>query len=573
MLRSFYVKNYALIDEISIELEHGFTVITGETGAGKSILIDALELLLGGRTGSDVVRKGTEKAIIEGNFLIKGLSHISSIMQRNDIDTADEIIVRREISVKGQNRSFLNDTPVPLSVLKEIGDALVDLHGQHDHQLLLRAETHVGFLDDFAGITLLLRQYRISFEGLSQLVETKRELKEKEKQLMERRDLCEFQIHEIDEVNPQPGEEETLEAELNVLENAEKLSGLSSELYRMMYENDSSIRDTLGQARKQLELLAGIDPSFSNSVGEVQSAEIIIEELAKFLHSYNERIEFNPEKIEHLRDRIGHLALLKKKYGGSLDAVLQHRRKIGEEFALAENFGSELAKIEDAIEEQRTACSELARQLTSERRAAAKRMEKSVLSTLADLGIANAKFETRIHQRKAELSDPNASNRPWLKIGKDAFEATSTGVDDVEFFLSTNAGEEVKPLVKVASGGEVSRVMLALKSALAGSDKVPLLIFDEIDVGVSGRIGLAVGMSLKKLSKVHQVIAITHLPQIAGLADTHFAVEKTESNGRTSTQLRKLAVEERVHEVAKLMSGEKVTEAGLKSAKELLGIK
>ncbi len=572
MLHSLYIKNYALIEEISVEFERGLNIITGETGAGKSILIDALSLLLGERASADVVRKGAEKAIVEGKFDAAGMPKIQSLLKDNDIEPSEEMIVRREISAKGQSRCFINDSPVPLALLKEAGDVLVDLHGQHDHQALLRPETHIDFLDDFGGDERLLSDYRQSYKKLSDLFSRKHDLREQEHRLKEKKDLYEFQMKEIDSVNPQLGEEETLESELKLLENAEKLFELTSQLSQLLYEGEPSVHDNLVLAWKQIETLREIDSVFANASGEAKSAEIIVEELSKFIHSYNAKIEFNPEKLEQIRERLGQLSLLKKKYGGTLESLLEHRLKIGNEFSLAENFEKELAAIESAISEERKVCSALAQQLTDKRRGTAKKIEKSIIASLADLGITNAKFSASISNvpLSAGANNGNAAADTFVKIGKDCFEATVKGIDVVEFFISTNVGEDVKPLAKVASGGEISRVMLALKSALAASDKVPLLIFDEIDVGVSGRLGQAVGLSLKKLAALHQVIAITHLPQIAGLADTHFAVEKIEDGKRTTTRLRRLDVEERVHEVAKLMSGEKVTEAGLKSARELM---
>jgi len=576
MLHSLYVKHYALIEEISVDFERGLNIITGETGAGKSILIDALSLLLGERTSADVVRKGAEKAIVEGTFDAAGLPKIQTLLQENDIESSDEMIIRREVSVKGQSRCFINDSPVSLALLKEAGDALVDLHGQHDHQALLRPETHIDFLDDFSGDERTLSDYRQSFKKLSDLFSKKHDLREQEHRLKEKKDLYEFQIKEIDAINPQPGEEETLESELKLLENAEKLHELTSQLSQLLYEGESSVHDNLVLAWKQIETLREIDSVFADAAGEAKSAEIIVEELSKFIHSYNARIEFNPEKLEQIRERLGQFSLLKKKYGGTLESLLEHRVKIGHEFSLAENFEKELTAIESAILEERKVCSDSAQQLTEKRREAAKKIEKSIISSLADLGITNAKFSVNIANVPLPAGRMNGNPAfadAYVKIGKEYYDATSKGIDTVEFFLSTNVGEDVKPLAKVASGGEVSRVMLALKSALAVSDKVPLLIFDEIDVGVSGRIGQAVGLSLKKLAALHQIITITHLPQIAGLADSHFAVEKIEDGKRTTTRLRKLDVDERVREVAKLMSGEKVTEAGLKSAKELMGLK
>jgi len=576
MLRSLYIKQYALIEEINVEFERGLNILTGETGAGKSILIDALGLLLGDRASAEVVRKGAEKAVVEGTFAINGSAEVINLLKGNDIEATDELIVRREISTKGQHRCFINDSPVPLTLLKSIGDILVDLHGQHDHQALLRPETHIEFLDDFGDHLRELSAYRKSYQALTILLAKKRGMAEQVKRFEEKRDLNEFQLREIDALNPRKGEEEALGAELRILENGERLHQMTAELNRLLSEGsegEPSVHDNLVLARKQIEALNGIDPAFNDAAGEAKSAEIIVEELAKFIQRYSSRIEINPQRLEELRERLGRLSLLKKKYGGSVEAILDHRAKVAAELELVTNYDKELRAVESGIEEERRECSVAAASLSARRQEAAKKISKSVVSALAELGISSARFSVEIRQIPfvpGESGDDDA--RPFVRLEKRTVAATPKGIDDVEFHLSTNVGEDLKPLAKVASGGEVSRVMLALKSALAQSDKTPLLIFDEIDVGVSGRIGQAVGLSLKKLSLLHQIIAITHLPQIAGLAETHFAVEKKEDGSRTSTRLRKLGLEDRVREVAKLMSGEKVTEAGLKGARELMGI-
>lgn len=569
MLKNLIIKNYALIEEISVDFSDGLTIITGETGAGKSILIDALGLLLGERASTEMIRTGAEKAIVEGVFLVKGIKQIADILRGSENDITEEIIIRRELNTKGQSRCFVNDSPVSVSLLKEIGDVLVDLHGQHEHQSLLRPETHIDFLDDFGGYEKESSSYQTVFRSLAELTAKKRELQNQEDQLKAKKSLYDFQIKEIDAVNPQPGEEDQLESELKILENTEKLNELTNGIHKLLYEDEVSVRDSLIKARKMLEQLAEIDGTFHESVGEARSAEVIVDELSKQVQSYSSRIEFNPERLEKIRERLGALSLLKKKYGGTIDLLIEFRKKIGEEFKFAENFDVELSKLEKELESLRADCGAKANILSQKRKDVSKKLEQAILSSIADLGIQKAKFTTVIQQRPVEKSSAQLS----VKIGNQLVEATSKGVDQVEFFISTNVGEDVKPLVKVASGGEVSRIMLALKGALADSDKTPLLIFDEIDTGVSGRIGQSVGLSLKKLSKHHQVIAITHLPQIAGLADSHFAVEKIEANKKTATRLRKLETEERIREVAKLMSGAEVTEAGLKSAKELMGIK
>jgi DNA repair protein RecN (Recombination protein N) len=573
MLKTLLIKNYALIEEVEVEFESGLNIITGETGAGKSILIDALSLVLGERASSEVIRRGAEKAVVEAVFGISGNKRVCDFVKSQDLEFSNDLILRREVSAKGHNRCFLNDTPVALSALQAMGNLLVDLHGQHDHQSLLRVETHIDMLDDFGGLAGLKEEYAASYDRLTSLFSYLEELQAKERQLRERKDLYEFQIQEIDALGPQQGEEDALERELKILENSEKLYEATSSLHQMLYEGEQAVYDQLVLARNQLEDLARIDPAFEEIKNECASAVAIISEVSKFIQSYNSKVEFNPERLEQIRDRLGKLALLKKKYGGSVDAIIGHRGKIGEEFALAENFEGEIKKLMTNIEDERRTCSAASQRLSAKRRDHVGKINNSVSAELSKLGISNARFDVKVENHPIGKSNGSSQpSRAYVKLGREFFQATPKGIDSVEFHISTNLGEELKPLVKVASGGEISRIMLALKSILAKSERLPLLIFDEIDVGVSGRIAVSVGKSLKSLSQFHQVVAITHLPQIAGLADTHFVVEKVEREKRTRTRLRKLELDERVREVAKLMSGTQVTEAGLKGARELMGL-
>ncbi len=572
MLKFLSIRNYALIESVEIVFESGLNILTGETGAGKSIIIDALSLLLGDRTSVEIIRKGSEKAIVEGIFGIARNQKVRTLLEQNKIELQEELILRREVSLKGQSRCFVNDTPVPVAALKEIGDHLVDLHGQHEHQSLLRAETHIGLLDEFGGLDGLVNEYRESYDRLSMIFTEFRTLLRKEKDLKEKRNLYEFQIKEIDAIDPRSGEEGDLENELRILENAEKLFESTSQLYQSLYEGEQAVYDMLVKARNQLEDLTEIDKTFEDSKNECTSAAAIIGEVTKFIQSYNSKIEFNPERLEQIRERLGQITLLKKKYGGSLEAVIGHREKIGREFAMAENFEGEIQKLRELIEIERKTCSTAAQRLSTKRRELVGKICKSVCAELAKLGIAGAQFDVKIENRVLGKMDGEA-NSACVKLGRDYYEATPTGIDFIEFYLSANVGEDLKPLIKVASGGEVSRIMLALKTILAKADRLPLLVFDEIDVGISGRIAQAVGKSLKSLSQFHQVIAITHLPQIAVFSDCHFAVEKSESKHRTSSVIRKLTEEERIHEVAKLLSGEEITQASLNGAKELIRIK
>ncbi len=586
MLKSIYIKNYALIDELTVGFGttlpinesslqpngQGLVIITGETGAGKSIIIDALGLVIGERASSEVVRSGTEKAIVEGTFEIAGNRKLHAFLKENELEFADELIIRREISAKGTNRCLVNDSAITLNVLKKIGELLVDLHGQHEHQSLLRSETHIEMLDEFGGLEKQVHEFGAVFKRLRESSSQLNDLRRREAQLREKSDVYLFQMKEIDAVAPQAGEEERIEAELKILENSEKLLSVTGKLYDLLYEGEKSVHDLLGVAHKHLSELSIIDKEFEEPTEECKSAEAIVSELAKFIQHYNGAHEFNPERLEELRQRLAKLIALRKKYGGTIEATIAHRERIGKEAELVENFDATIRKLTAQVEEQRKVCGQLAAQLTAKRQDVAKKLDKEILGELETLGIGNARFVTRFSQTEIG-TDGAGGESEFVSIGKRSVRAGSGGCDEVEFFISTNLGEDVKPLAKVASGGEVSRIMLALKSILAKTDKLPVLIFDEIDTGVSGRIAQAVGLSLKNLSKVHQIIAITHLPQIAGLADVHFVVEKFEDKKRATTSIRKLTTEERVKEVAKLMSGAEVTEAGLAGAKELMGLK
>lgn len=571
MLKFLSIKNYALIDELTIEFTNGLVIITGETGAGKSIIIDALGLVIGERASTEVVRTGSDKAIVEGTFEISGNRKLHSFLKENEIEFSDELNIRREVSSKGNTRCLVNDSAINLGLLKKIGELLVDLHGQHEHQSLLRGETHIDMLDEFGGLEKSVDEFRAVYKRMRDASAQLGELREREAQLKEKLELYKFQIQEIDATAPQPGEEEHIEAELKILENAEKLVSATAALYELLYEGETSVHDLLSKANKQLNELAQIDKEFDEPAKECKSAETIVNELAKFVQRYGGNVEFNPQRLEELRQRISKLIALKKKYGGALEATLAHRERIGKEAELGENFEANIHKLAVQVDAQRKVCGQLAEQLSSKRQEIARMMDKEILGELANLGIQNAKFATQIRQHL--LPSHSSADGEFVHIRKQEVRANPNGCDEVEFFISTNLGEDVKPLAKTASGGEVSRIMLALKSILAKSDRLPVLIFDEIDTGVSGRVAQAVGLSLKNLSKFHQIVAITHLPQIAGLADAHFVVEKFEDGKRATTSIRKLTTEERVKEVAKLMSGAEVTEAGLVGAKELMGLK
>lgn len=566
MLKSFEVKDYALIEHISVEFGNGLNIITGETGAGKSILIDAMSLLLGERASTEVIRKGAQKSFVEGIFEVKANKKVKSLLEENEIEFADELIVRREISFKGSNRCFINDTPVNLNLVKDIGNQLVDLHGQHEHQSLLRTETHIDYLDEFGNYEELHQQYKNIFSELVKNEKDLADLQSKENSIKEKKDFYSFQIKEIDNISPQEDEEEKLSEELKILENSEKLAEATSEIYQLLYESDNSIQYSLSKVKSLLQKLNEIDKSFSESFNESQSALAQINDISNFIRSYNTKINLDPEEVEEKRQRLGAINLLKKKYGSSVKSILEYRKKIGKEYELAENFSGKIDELSKNIFELRKTAGNLAKSLSKKREQTAAIVKKGIEETLRELGIQNPQFKTEIKNLTAEIES-------GIFVDKKFFKATSKGIDEIEFLISTNPGEDLKPLARVASGGEVSRIMLALKSTLAKTDKLPLLIFDEIDVGVSGRIAQKVGRALKNLSSFHQVISITHLPQIASLADHHFSIEKITNKERVISSIKKLPQSERITEIARLLSGEKVTEASLKSARELIGQK
>lgn len=564
MLRHLTIRNYALIDRLDVQFGPGLNIITGETGAGKSIIIDALGLVLGARADAAAVRRGAGKAVIEGIFSAAGNGGVARLLERGGFDATDEVILRREVNAKGQSRAFINDTPATLSLLKEAGELLVDLHGQHEHQSLLRVETHRVLLDGYGRLGTLAAEFAAAHATASDAEASLRDLRARGDRLRERRSLVEFQLGEIDAVGPVAGEEQRLDRELAVLENAEKLFASTERLHRVLYDGENAVHDGLVVARNELEDLARIDPSFAEAAAEAASAAAIVDELAKSVQAYNSRIEFNPGRLEEIRGRLGALSLLRKKYGGSLESVIAKREELAGELALSENFDEEAARLERELAAAVGRASEIALRLSTKRREVARRVAAAVVAELRTLGIPNAAFEAVVSTR------PVPAGESLVRLGEEWFAADETGMDHVEFHVSANAGQEPRPLVKVASGGEISRIMLALKMILAKSDRLPLLVFDEIDSGVSGRIAQAVGESLKRLAGFHQILAITHLPQIAGFADSHYVVEKEERNGSTSTGMRLLDPEESVGEVAKLMSGAEVTGAALESAKVLI---
>jgi len=565
MLQSLSVRDYALIEELEMEFGSGLNIITGATGAGKSILIGALSMILGERANTDVVREGASKAVVEGIFDDADTKRIRTVLEENAIDTAPlpRVILRRRITDRG-SRGFVNDTPATLDVMRAVAAELIDLHGQHEHQSLLHTETHLRLLDSFGGLGGLVDSYQEKRDRVAELVEEREELAARERELRQQKELYEFQIEEIDEVDPQPGEEEDLRAEQRVLENAEHLYASTKELYERLFESDDALHDQLVVSRNELQDLARIDDAFEEHVDEIESARIIVSELANFLQDYNAHVEFDPERLQDIRERTTELEKLKRKYGGTLEAVLEHRREIGEKYELAQDFEGNLERLDAQIEDAKAELTDVAQRLSQKRREVATRIEDAILDELGTLGMPNSQFEVRFTRQE----EPDG----WIVPDDEdtSYRAFQKGMDRVEFYISTNVGVSPMPLTEVASGGEISRIMLALKTILAKSERLPILVFDEIDVGISGNMARRVGESMHDLARYHQIITITHLPQIAALGDRHFKVEKIVEDGTTKTTIHRLDEDQQATQVASLISGEDITDAALKSARELM---
>ena len=563
MLRTLYIRDYALIEELEIDFGRGLNVITGETGAGKSILLGALSMILGERASTDSVRTGAKKAVIEGVFDEADTPAIAALLEENAIDPMPQVILRRQITTT-QSRGFVNDTPATLGVMRAVAAELIDLHGQHEHQSLLRTEKHLELLDSFGGLGDLLNAYRKNYDTVAALVEERAALKKRERELAQQKELWAFQIQEIDAVAPQPDEEEALDAERRRLANAERLFEATAQLYQLLYEAEPAVSDQLAQAQGELQALARIDEAFEEQLAEVKSAQIIVSEAASFLQDYNAHIAFDPERLGEIRSRLGELGRLKRKYGGTVAAVLEHRREIGAQSDLAANFEDAIARFGSEIEEGQAALTEAAERLSARRKEVAARIEETITNELVGLGMTKSRFAVRFNRQTDEGG--------WIRpdgAGK-RYRAFTRGMDQAEFFISTNVGEELMPLKRVASGGEISRIMLALKAILAKSERLPILVFDEIDAGISGAVARTVGETMHALASYHQIIAITHLPQIAALGDVHFEARKHVEGGRTKTRIRRLDAEEQPAQVAALISGTDVTEAALESARELM---
>jgi DNA repair protein RecN (Recombination protein N) len=556
VLLELRVENYAVIDNVIVQFSHGLNLLTGETGAGKSILIDALTLLLGDKASSDIVRHGAEKAVIAGVFEADGKA-VSAVLDENGIDHDDaQLILRREIAVNGKGRVFINNQPATVAVLRQLAPILGVIHAQNQTVLAFDPPARLTLLDTAAAVdhTVTVEAYSAWSAIRSRIAA----LETDEQDRLRLVDLWSFQLKEIDSATLSPAEDQRYEAEKRVLANSEKIYAAAMSAFESLYEGDHSAAASIRAATRQLEELARFDPKFQESVAALESARISVEDVGATLRDYAGSIDASPERLAEVEDRLAVLDRLRRKYGKTVDDVIAHADELRRKLSEIENKDEVLAQLRKELAAAAEKYLIAARSLSRKRYDAARKLEKTVESEINDLAM-KARF-------KIEVSGSDEEGN-W----------TASGFDQVTYLISANPGEPLGPVDQIASGGELSRVMLALKASVeAGQSSKKshatqrTLVFDEIDTGIGGRAAEAVGKKLKSLSRTKQVLCVTHLPQIASFADHHYAIEKRESAGRTKTSIRCLDNRERTQEIARMLSGAKLTETSLKHAEQML---
>jgi DNA repair protein RecN (Recombination protein N) len=542
------IKNLALVEDLEWELTPGFTAITGETGAGKSIIIGALKLLLGERSDKSLIRTGAEACTVEAIFVDDDFAELNARLEESGVESCeDELIVKRTFSLGGSSRHFVNGSPTTLALLKAIGDELVDLHGPHDHQSLLAPDRQLALLDGFAHAEGTLQEYQASFCRLQSLVAEERALSSAEAVREQELDLLRHQIQEIAAAKLERNEEEEIHARYRLASNSKRLIELATSVSRQLSEADNAVLNQLAETQRLLRELEKIDPGLADSSAAHATAVIELTEIARTLDRYAEKLDLDPERLAQLEERVTLFETLKRKYGGSIPEVVAFGERAAERMRKIEGRDAELERLAGEIENARKVLERTAAVLRKARQTTAPKLAKNVRQQLVDLGFRQAEFEARL--------SPNEEPR-------------LSGTESLELLFSPNPGEPLKPLRTVASSGEISRVMLAIKSALALQDAIPLLVFDEIDANVGGEIANAVGAKMGALAARHQVLCITHLPQVAAVAATHFVVTKEVAGGRTFSELHEVKGKSRQEEIARMLGGR--SESALKHAATLL---
>jgi len=544
-----------------LEFGPGLNVLTGETGAGKTIVLNALGLISGGRVSSDIIRQGGEEASVEA-LVAPVPESLRDRLKESGYGDEEELVLKRIVSRSGKNRVYLSGSLCPLGSLAEIGGNLIHIYGQHEHQELRRSETHLGLLDSYGRLEEKTEEMKKRYGSLTAAWDSLRETRERLERSKREEEALRDQLEELSGARLQVGEEEELKAKRNILVHAEKLYQGCKEGEEILYEGEAALVSRLGRYALRLRELANIDGGLNDAVELLNSSLAQLEEATSVLRRHTDRLQFDPGSLEQFENRLAEINRLKRKYNGSIEDILKIKEKLEEELKALDRGAEEIPALERAFEEARRSAWKCAESLSQERMRHAKKFKKEMEKELQDLGMPETVFEVRFLNAEEAKDDP-----PLLVGGK---RLTDQGMDQVEFYFSPNPGEAVKPLVKIASGGELSRLMLAVKSLVFTREDIPTLLFDEVDAGIGGRVAEIVGKKLKKVAQSHQVVCVTHLPQIAALADSHYVVRKEVARGRTYTEVKKLHEKDRVAEVARMLGGVKITEKAMRHAEEMV---
>lgn len=550
MLKELRIQNLAIIDSLTVNFQKGMNVLSGETGAGKSIIVDALGLALGDRAQSDLIKSGVKEAVVQAYFELDDYSFLPDI----GIDLSEGLFLRRVLSAGGKSRAYINDSMVTIQTLSEVGKLLVDIQSQHEHQSLLTAEKQRTLLDSYGRLQEDRKKVEALFGEMQSLQREHDALRSRRKDRAKQIDMLTFQINEINAAALKPQEKEELLEEKTLLGNASKLNELAEMSYALLYDAEGSCTEKLSRVVASLREMLAFDKSIEDTLVMLEAAKPLVEDAAFSLRGYREKYECEPGRLEVVEERLDLIQRLEKKYGEGIENILRYSTEASEELKGLETSDDRLLSVEKELAFKGKELLETAEVLSGRRKKSARKIKDLIEETLRDLAFGNARFSIAVTQEKGENG---------------TYKINATGIDRIEFLFSANPGEALKPLAKIISGGELSRVMLALKSMLADVDSIPVLIFDEVDAGIGGKTAENVGRKLEVISKKHQILCITHLPQVASFGDFHLKIEKTEQDNRVQVKVKELAGKERKDEIARMLSG-KITDISLKHAGELL---
>jgi DNA repair protein RecN (Recombination protein N) len=562
MLVQLHIENYALVERAVVEFGPGFNVLTGETGAGKSMIIGALGLALGQRAHADVLRADDRPTLVEALFDITAYPHLPELFHTLGVTVDDATLLLKRVLTKSGSRCYINAQLATVAMLQQAGQYLVDILGQHQQQTLLQREQQLALLDSFGRLTEECAALQRAYQHYHTLEQDYRRVRREAQQRQQRLELIQFQLQEIEQAHLQTGEEERLTQERHLLLNAERLYALSQDAYAALYRDETSALTLLATALDKLTQLTGLDASQQHLQADLQQSYYLIEEVARSLLAYGERMDVDPARLQAVEDRLAEIARLQRKYGPTIPAILQYRDKLQREHQEWEQHSERLGELTTELGRARQALKSLAITLSDKRRQTAERLQQAVQQELQELNMANTVFQvahTLHYHPQGELL-----------VGTERVSLTADGIDEVEYLFSPNPGQPPKPLARIASGGELSRVMLAMKSILARADQIPTLIFDEVDAGIGGKTATIVGEKLRHIARSHQVFCITHLPQIARHGDQHYRIAKSVHVNHTTTDIQPLSFTDRIEEIARMSGGKEITDTTRKHAKEML---